>query len=142
MDAGTRRTERVITWKGFDEKKSVQIAWKSEKVWNAAQGANIHPQNYIPQDYQRLAQLHYLHVKSLEWASHNYHQAEEQRPPSSSLSYPGPGNDDVRSPGSGGTPGPLSQQPGSQQSVDNTDPVTVTLRKEVPRERQQRRVLP
>jgi len=45
-----------------------------------------------------------------------------QRPPSSSLSYPGPGNDDVRSPGSGGTPGPLSQQPSSQQSVDNSDP--------------------
>ncbi|XP_021914603.1 homeobox protein homothorax isoform X16 [Zootermopsis nevadensis] len=45
------------------------------------------------------------------------------RPPSSSLSYPGPGNDDVRSPGSGGTPGPLSQQPSSQQSVDNSDPV-------------------
>ncbi|EEB19047.1 conserved hypothetical protein [Pediculus humanus corporis] len=44
----------------------------------------------------------------------------KQRPPSSSLSY-GPGNDDVRSPGSGGTPGPLSQPPGSQQSVD-TDP--------------------
>ncbi|XP_063221852.1 homeobox protein homothorax isoform X9 [Bacillus rossius redtenbacheri] len=44
------------------------------------------------------------------------------RPPSSSLSYPGPGNDDVRSPGSGGTPGPLSQQPASQQSVDNSDP--------------------
>ncbi|XP_068083656.1 homeobox protein homothorax [Anabrus simplex] len=47
---------------------------------------------------------------------------EYSRPPSSSLSYPGPGNDDVRSPGSGGTPGPLSQQPGSQQSVDNSDP--------------------
>ncbi|KAK6635881.1 hypothetical protein RUM44_001135 [Polyplax serrata] len=45
------------------------------------------------------------------------------RPPSSSLSY-GPGNDDVRSPGSGGTPGPLSQPPGSQQSVD-TDPECV-----------------
>lgn len=44
-----------------------------------------------------------------------------QRPPSSSLSY-GPGNDDVRSPGSGGTPGPLSQPPGSQQSVDTSDP--------------------
>lgn len=44
-----------------------------------------------------------------------------QRPPSSSLSY-GPGNDDVRSPGSGGTPGPLSQPPGSQQSVDANDP--------------------
>ncbi|XP_069672632.1 homeobox protein homothorax isoform X2 [Periplaneta americana] len=42
------------------------------------------------------------------------------RPPSSSLSYPGPGNDDVRSPGSGGTPGPLSQQPAA--SVDNSDP--------------------
>ncbi|XP_063221846.1 homeobox protein homothorax isoform X3 [Bacillus rossius redtenbacheri] len=85
-------------------------------------GANIHPQNYSPQEYQRLAQLHYLHVKSLEWASHNYHQTDDQRPPSSSLSYPGPGNDDVRSPGSGGTPGPLSQQPASQQSVDNSDP--------------------
>lgn len=49
-----------------------------------------------------------------------------QRPPSSSLSYPGPGNDDVRSPGSGGTPGPLSQQPSSQQSVDNSDPGKTT----------------
>ncbi|XP_054260816.1 homeobox protein homothorax isoform X2 [Macrosteles quadrilineatus] len=44
------------------------------------------------------------------------------RPPSSSLSYGGHGNDDVRSPGSGGTPGPLSQQPGSQQSLDHGDP--------------------
>lgn len=34
-----------------------------------------------------------------------------QRPPSSSLSYVGAMNDDVRSPGSGSTPGPLSQQP-------------------------------
>lgn len=34
-----------------------------------------------------------------------------QRPPSSSLSYGGAMNDDVRSPGSGSTPGPLSQQP-------------------------------
>lgn len=50
-----------------------------------------------------------------------------QRPPSSSLSYPGPGNDDVRSPGSGGTPGPLSQQPSSQQSVDNSDPGKTTV---------------
>ncbi|XP_045029111.1 homeobox protein homothorax [Daphnia magna] len=43
------------------------------------------------------------------------------RPPSSSLSYSGPGNDDTRSPGSvGGTPGPLSAAPPlSQQSVDN-----------------------
>lgn len=49
-----------------------------------------------------------------------------QRPPSSSLSYPGPGNEDVRSPGSGGTPGPLSQQPSSQQSVDNSDPGKTT----------------
>ncbi|XP_075221777.1 meis homeobox homothorax isoform X7 [Lycorma delicatula] len=44
------------------------------------------------------------------------------RPPSSSLSYGGHGNDDVRSPGSGGTPGPLSQQPSSQQSLDHGDP--------------------
>lgn len=45
----------------------------------------------------------------------------KQRPPSSSLSYSGPGNDDTRSPGSvGGTPGPLSAAPPlSQQSVDN-----------------------
>ncbi|XP_023318445.1 homeobox protein homothorax isoform X10 [Trichogramma pretiosum] len=43
------------------------------------------------------------------------------RPPSSSLSYPGPGaNDDARSPGSGGTPGPLSQQPTT--SLDTSDP--------------------
>ena len=42
-----------------------------------------------------------------------------QRPPSSSLSYTGPGNDDARSPGSGGTPGPLSQPPNSHNSADN-----------------------
>jgi hypothetical protein len=42
-----------------------------------------------------------------------------QRPPSSSLSY-GAVNDDVRSPGSGGTPGPLSQPP--PQTLDATDP--------------------
>ncbi|KAL4713090.1 hypothetical protein ACJJTC_001144 [Scirpophaga incertulas] len=41
------------------------------------------------------------------------------RPPSSSLSY-GAVNDDVRSPGSGGTPGPLSQPP--PQTLDATDP--------------------
>ncbi|CRL06115.1 CLUMA_CG019290, isoform A [Clunio marinus] len=35
----------------------------------------------------------------------------EKRPPSSSLSYGGAMNDDVRSPGSGSTPGPLSAQP-------------------------------
>ncbi|KAH0568719.1 hypothetical protein KQX54_021409 [Cotesia glomerata] len=44
------------------------------------------------------------------------------RPPSSSLSYPGAGaNDDARSPGSGGTPGPLSQQ--APTSLDSSDPV-------------------
>ncbi|CAB3249470.1 unnamed protein product, partial [Arctia plantaginis] len=42
------------------------------------------------------------------------------RPPSSSLSYGGAVNDDVRSPGSGGTPGPLSQPP--PQTLDATDP--------------------
>ncbi|KAK4010058.1 hypothetical protein OUZ56_019202 [Daphnia magna] len=49
------------------------------------------------------------------------HRARHIRPPSSSLSYSGPGNDDTRSPGSvGGTPGPLSAAPPlSQQSVDN-----------------------
>ncbi|XP_025830187.1 homeobox protein homothorax isoform X3 [Agrilus planipennis] len=41
------------------------------------------------------------------------------RPPSSTMSYGGPVNDDVRSPG---TPGPLSQAPGSQQSLDASDP--------------------
>ncbi|KAK3926176.1 Homeobox protein homothorax [Frankliniella fusca] len=51
-------------------------------------------------------------------------RARAQRPPSSSLSYTGHPNDDVRSPGSvGGTPGPLSQPPGSQQSLDHGDPV-------------------
>lgn len=35
------------------------------------------------------------------------------------MSYGGPVNDDVRSPG---TPGPLSQAPGSQQSLDASDP--------------------
>ncbi|CAG2159991.1 unnamed protein product [Oppiella nova] len=47
---------------------------------------------------------------------------DHQRPPSQSLnSYGGHGvHDDVRSPaGSTGTPGPLSQQPSSQQSTDN-----------------------
>ncbi|KAK8724023.1 hypothetical protein OTU49_011403 [Cherax quadricarinatus] len=45
----------------------------------------------------------------------------EKRPPSSSMSYSGgAGGDDARSPGSGGTPGPLSHQPASQQSADNT----------------------
>ncbi|GBP78343.1 Homeobox protein homothorax [Eumeta japonica] len=43
-----------------------------------------------------------------------------ERPPSSSLSYGGAVNDDVRSPGSGGTPGPLSQPP--PQTLDATDP--------------------
>nr|XP_027221273.1 homeobox protein homothorax-like isoform X1 [Penaeus vannamei] len=43
------------------------------------------------------------------------------RPPSSSMSFTGgAGGDDARSPGSGGTPGPLSHQPASQQSADNT----------------------
>ncbi|XP_029041339.1 meis homeobox homothorax isoform X3 [Osmia lignaria lignaria] len=43
------------------------------------------------------------------------------RPPSSSLSYPGAGgNEDARSPGSGGTPGPLSQQ--APTSLDSSDP--------------------
>ncbi|KYQ58139.1 Homeobox protein homothorax [Trachymyrmex zeteki] len=47
---------------------------------------------------------------------------EGNRPPSSSLSYPGAGaNDDARSPGSGGTPGPLSQQ--APASLDSSDPV-------------------
>lgn len=43
-----------------------------------------------------------------------------QRPPSSSLSYGGAVNDDVRSPGSGGTPGPLSAQP--PPGLDSSDP--------------------
>ncbi|KAG7202688.1 hypothetical protein KM043_009862 [Ampulex compressa] len=48
-------------------------------------------------------------------------QARHPRPPSSSLSYPGAsGNDDARSPGSGGTPGPLSQQ--APTSLDSSDP--------------------
>ncbi|KAK8390655.1 hypothetical protein O3P69_010396 [Scylla paramamosain] len=43
------------------------------------------------------------------------------RPPSSTMSYSGgAGGEDARSPGSGGTPGPLSHQPSSQQSGDNT----------------------
>ncbi|XP_047740511.1 homeobox protein homothorax isoform X2 [Hyalella azteca] len=43
------------------------------------------------------------------------------RPPSSSMSFGGGGGggEDARSPGSGGTPGPLSHQPASQQSGDN-----------------------
>ncbi|KAK7602990.1 hypothetical protein V9T40_002989 [Parthenolecanium corni] len=45
----------------------------------------------------------------------------EYRPPSSSLSYGGHANDDVRSPSSGGTPGPLSQPP-SSQALDHSDP--------------------
>jgi len=41
------------------------------------------------------------------------------RPPSSSLSFSGQANEDVRSPGSGGTPGPHSHPPPSTQSADN-----------------------
>ncbi|CAH1393843.1 unnamed protein product [Nezara viridula] len=47
------------------------------------------------------------------------HRSDLRRPPSSSLSYPGHGSEDVRSPGSGGTPGPLSQAP----QLDHSDPV-------------------
>lgn len=43
-----------------------------------------------------------------------------QRPPSSSLSY-SQGQDDARSPASGGTPGPLSQQPSSQSADNNSE---------------------
>ncbi|KAF6216080.1 hypothetical protein GE061_000418 [Apolygus lucorum] len=53
------------------------------------------------------------------------------RPPSSSLSYPGHGNEDVRSPGSGGTPGPLSQVSASQQ-LDHSDPGKWCPRREWP----------
>lgn len=46
-----------------------------------------------------------------------------KRPPSSSMSYSGgTGGDEARSPGSGGTPGPLSHQPSSQQSQEQTEP--------------------
>uniref|UniRef100_A0A6A7FR91 Homeobox protein homothorax-like n=2 Tax=Hirondellea gigas TaxID=1518452 RepID=A0A6A7FR91_9CRUS len=50
------------------------------------------------------------------------------RPPSSSMSFGGGGGggDDARSPGSGGTPGPLSHQPASQQSGDNNSEAEVT----------------
>ncbi|KAF7385025.1 hypothetical protein HZH66_012111 [Vespula vulgaris] len=52
-------------------------------------------------------------------------EGTRRRPPSSSLSYPGAGgNDDARSPGSGGTPGPLSQQ--APTSLDSSDPVNLT----------------
>ncbi|KAI5707261.1 hypothetical protein M8J75_016125 [Diaphorina citri] len=51
-----------------------------------------------------------------------------ERPPSSSLSYGGHGNEDVRSPGSGGTPGPLSQQPPSHPSLDHSDPGLLSSR--------------
>ncbi|RLU14885.1 hypothetical protein DMN91_012772 [Ooceraea biroi] len=51
----------------------------------------------------------------------NVVEMKSKRPPSSSLSYPGAGaNDDARSPGSGGTPGPLSQQ--APASLDSSDP--------------------
>ncbi|OAD55650.1 Homeobox protein homothorax [Eufriesea mexicana] len=56
-------------------------------------------------------------------------QTRHPRPPSSSLSYPGAGgNDDARSPGSGGTPGPLSQQ--APASLDSSDPVTAASTEE------------
>ncbi|CAG9128133.1 unnamed protein product [Plutella xylostella] len=53
-------------------------------------------------------------------SSHDGASTPDVRPPSSSLSYGGAVNDDVRSPGSGGTPGPLSQPP--PQTLDATDP--------------------
>ncbi|XP_034834276.1 homeobox protein homothorax [Maniola hyperantus] len=52
-------------------------------------------------------------------SSHDGASTPDVRPPSSSLSYGGAVNDDVRSPGSGGTPGPLSQPP---PTLDATDP--------------------
>ncbi|XP_063831218.1 homeobox protein homothorax isoform X5 [Ostrinia nubilalis] len=52
-------------------------------------------------------------------SSHDGASTPDVRPPSSSLSY-GAVNDDVRSPGSGGTPGPLSQPP--PQTLDTSDP--------------------
>ncbi|KAH9394508.1 Homeobox protein Meis2 [Tyrophagus putrescentiae] len=54
------------------------------------------------------------------------------RPPSQSLnSYGHSVHDDVRSPtGSTGTPGPLSQQPSSQQSTDNNSEAGYQLKKE------------
>jgi hypothetical protein len=49
----------------------------------------------------------------------NFFFYDSQRPPSSSLSYGGAMNDDVRSPGSGSTPGPLAQPP---PGLGDTDP--------------------
>uniref|UniRef100_T1JCN7 MEIS N-terminal domain-containing protein n=1 Tax=Strigamia maritima TaxID=126957 RepID=T1JCN7_STRMM len=57
-------------------------------------------------------------AQSVDAGSHTDNASTpDQRPPSSSLSYT-QGQDDARSPASGGTPGPLSQQP-SLQSADN-----------------------
>uniref|UniRef100_A0A182VK66 Uncharacterized protein n=1 Tax=Anopheles merus TaxID=30066 RepID=A0A182VK66_ANOME len=44
------------------------------------------------------------------------------RPPSSSISYTGQLNDDVRSPGSGSTPGPLSAQPPTGMDPADAEP--------------------
>ncbi|XP_045115718.1 homeobox protein homothorax-like isoform X20 [Portunus trituberculatus] len=56
-----------------------------------------------------------------EWTSGGDGGSSSKRPPSSTMSYSGgAGGEDARSPGSGGTPGPLSHQPSSQQSGDNT----------------------
>ncbi|KAF5275006.1 hypothetical protein FQA39_LY06943 [Lamprigera yunnana] len=63
------------------------------------------PDTYFVKEGKNVIDLLHLHVN---------------RPPSSTMSYGGPVNDDVRSPG---TPGPLSQAPGSQQSLDASDPV-------------------
>lgn len=63
--------------------------------------------------------LNSVSLNNLPGAIGNGHHS---RPPSSSMSFGGGGGggEDARSPGSGGTPGPLSHQPASQQSGDNT----------------------
>jgi len=76
--------------------------------------ASHHSDNGYTPDHQVRSEINNMDIKI------NYNQ----RPPSQSInlySMPVPGlHDEVRSPtGSTGTPGPLSQQPNSQQSTDN-----------------------
>ncbi|XP_045115708.1 homeobox protein homothorax-like isoform X11 [Portunus trituberculatus] len=72
-------------------------------------------------DQPEFASSALLCMPKFEWTSGGDGGSSSKRPPSSTMSYSGgAGGEDARSPGSGGTPGPLSHQPSSQQSGDNT----------------------
>jgi hypothetical protein len=80
----------------------------------AGSGGGYNGLSNIKMEQDGMASLGSMKIPHEEW-SHAF-----KRPPSSSLSAYGLGNDEARSPSSGGgTPGLLSHQPGSHISGDN-----------------------